>query len=408
MNPLYNIAISTYRAAAKIVSKRNDKARKMIVGQASTFEYLNHNIDKDAEYIWIHASSLGEFEQGRPLIEMIKKNQPGQKILLTFFSPSGYEVRKDYDQVDAVCYLPFDMPRNVHRFLDIVKPKMAIFIKYEFWGNYLQELRRRNIPTYLISAIFRPTQSFFKFYGGMFRNMLKCYTTIFVQDESSKDLLASIGTTQVEVMGDTRFDRVTDILAGCRPFPIVEAFAKGHFTLIVGSSWLPDEEVYMQFVNEHPDVKLIIAPHELSDEAIESVSRQIKGKVSLYTHSTVENVTDADCLIIDCYGILASCYRYGSVAYVGGGFGVGIHNINEAAVYGIPVVFGPNYHKFKEAHDLISLSGAFSVESKEQFNDLMIKFIEDKDYLFTHGKIAGDYIQENLGATQRIYDNIFK
>ena len=408
MNPLYNLAISSYRLAVKLAAHKNEKAAKMLAGQARTFPTLSQAIHPGDSYIWIHASSLGEFEQGRPLIEMIKRNHPEQKILLTFFSPSGYEVRKAYKGADIICYLPFDTPGNVSRFLDLVHPAMAVFIKYEFWGNFLQGLHSRHIPTYIISAIFRPTQSFFKPWGGMFRKMLKCYTTIFVQDQPSLDLLATIGIHNVKIYGDTRFDRVTDILASAHPFPLIERFAADSFTLIMGSSWQPDEDIVIPYFNAHPGMKLIIAPHEFDDIRLEDIRSKISRPSVLYSHATEENIADAGCLIIDCFGILSSCYRYAQVAYIGGGFGVGIHNINEAAVYGIPVIFGTNYHKFKEAHDLIDREGAFSVNSEAEFAALMERFCCEEQFLKQHGKVAGDYIHSQLGATRRIYDDIIK
>ena len=408
MNLLYNIAISAYKLCVNIVAHRNEKAKKMLAGQSQTFKIIQDKIDPNERYIWIHASSLGEFEQGRPFIELIKRNNPQQKIILTFFSPSGYEVRKNYTEADIICYLPFDLPGNVTRFLDLVNPEMAVFIKYEFWGNYLEQLYKRDIPTYLISAIFRPTQLFFKPYGGMFRNMLKCYTAIFVQDEESSKLLSSIGIHNMKITGDTRFDRVTDILSICKKLPLVENFSKNStFTLIAGSSWQADEDIFIPFFNSHPEVKLIIVPHELSEERINSIKSHITRPTLLYSQADENSVKKADCLIIDCYGILSSCYRYANVAYIGGGFGVGIHNINEAAVYGIPVIFGPNYNKFKEAHDLIASGGGFSIDNPGDFSKLMTSFITDNEYLKTHGKVAGEYIKNNLGATKRIYNYIF-
>lgn len=408
MNLLYNIAISAYRLGVKIAAHRNEKARKMLAGQSRTLKTLQEKIDPDEKYIWIHASSLGEFEQGRPFIELIKKNNPNQKIILTFFSPSGYEVRKNYPGADIICYLPFDLPGNVTKFLDTIKPAMAIFIKYEFWGNYLEQLKKRDIPTYLISAIFRPTQIFFKPYGKIFRNMLKCYTAIFVQDEKSSNLLSSVGIHNMKITGDTRFDRVSDILSVCKKLPVIESFSRqSPFTLIAGSSWQADEDIFIPFFNSHPEIKLIIAPHELSNERLNNIQSRITRPVILYSQANENSVEKADCLILDCFGILSSSYRYANVAYVGGGFGVGIHNINEAAVYGIPVIFGPNYGKFKEAHDLIISGGGFSINNSADFSKLMASFITDKDYLKTHGKVAGEYIKSNIGATKRIYNYIF-
>lgn len=408
MNFLYNIAISAYRLGVNVVAHRNEKAKKMLAGQSQTLKVIQEKIKPDEKYIWIHASSLGEFEQGRPFIELIKRNNPQQKIILTFFSPSGYEVKKNYPNADIICYLPFDLPRNVTRFLDLIKPSMAVFIKYEFWGNYLEQLKKRNIPTYLISAIFRPTQLFFKPYGGMFRNMLKCYTAIFVQDEKSNQLLSSIGIHNMKITGDTRFDRVTDILSVCKKLPLVESFSQqSPFTLIAGSSWQADEDIFIPYFNSHPEMKLIIAPHELSTERLDNIKSRITRPVILYSQADEDSIKKADCLILDCFGILSSSYRYADVAYIGGGFGVGIHNINEAAVYGIPVIFGPNYSKFKEAHDLIASGGGFSINDSDYFSKLITSFITDKDYLKIHGKVAGDYIRNNIGATKRIYNYIF-
>lgn len=408
MNFIYNIAISAYKLGVNVVAHRNVKAKKMLAGQSQTLKVIQEKINPKEKYIWIHASSLGEFEQGRPFIELVKRNNPSQKIILTFFSPSGYEVRKDYPNADIICYLPFDLPGNVTRFLDLVKPCMAVFIKYEFWGNYLEQLQKRNIPTYLISAIFRPTQLFFKPYGGMFRNMLKCYTAIFVQDEKSSELLSSIGIHNMKIMGDTRFDRVTDILSICKKLPVVDSFSRqSPFTLIAGSSWQADEDIFIPFFNSHPEIKLIIAPHELSEERLNNIKSRLARPFILYSQADEASVKNADCLILDCFGILSSSYRYADVAYIGGGFGIGIHNINEAAVYGIPVIFGPNHGKFKEAHDLIASGGGFSIDNSEDFSKLMTSFITDKDYLETHGKVAADYIKNNIGATKRIYNYIF-
>ena len=409
MNIFYNLAISAYALGAKLIAHRNKKAALMVEGQARTFETLKEKIDSGERCVWIHASSLGEFEQGRPLIEKIRRQHPELKILLTFFSPSGYEVRKNYSGADVICYLPFDTPGRVRRFLQLARPEMAIFVKYEFWGNYLQELQRLGVPCYIISSIFRPGQIFFRPWGGMFRTMLRRFSHIFVQDDDSLRLLAGIGVENMTVAGDTRFDRVTDILAGCKPFPIVERFtADSVFTLIIGSSWQPDEDIVIPYFNSHPGMKLIIAPHEFDTPRLQALIERIERPVRLYSEATEENVAGCDCLIIDCFGILSSCYRYAQVAHVGGGFGVGIHNVNEAAVYGIPVTFGPNYHKFREARELVACEGGFEVADKSAFDSLMNRFMSDPAYLSKHGKIAGDYIHRHLGATQKIYDFLKK
>lgn len=412
MNCLYNLGIALYGAAARIAALRSDKVRKMIKGQSETFGYLSRVIDRKDKYIWVHVSSLGEFEQGRPLIEMIKRDNPSCKILLTFFSPSGYEVRKNYEGVDAVCYLPFDTPRNVRRFLNAVDVEIAFFVKYEFWGNYLEELRRRYISTYLISSIFRPTQSFFKWWGGMFRNMLRCYRHIYVQDEQSQQLLAGIKVRNVTVAGDTRFDRVTDIMRSTVELPIIERFkCDAQHMIVVGSSWAADEEMYASWVNEHKDVKVIIAPHQFDKSRLESLLQQFDNSMLLSEYEKLTpdalEVANVKCLIIDCFGLLSSIYRYGDIAYIGGGFGAGIHNINEAAVYGMPVIFGPKYHKFKEANDLIDRGGGFTISSREECEQVLTTLITNVDRLKQSSTIAGNYIKENLGATQHIYDDLF-
>ncbi len=409
MDPIYNIGIAAYRNGVRLAATRSRKAKLMLRGQRRTFRTLRRRLDPAGGYIWFHASSLGEFEQGRPLIEMIKREQPGARILLTFFSPSGYEVRKNFSQVDTVVYLPFDLPGNVKKFLDIVKPTLAIFIKYEFWGNYLQALKRRGVPTYIISAIFRPGQIFFRPWGGMFRKMLKCFDTLFVQNEQSRDLLAKIGIDNVIIAGDTRFDRVADVRAAAKEFPLIAKFTEGSkFTLVLGSSWPPDEDIVIPYFNQHRgEVKLIIAPHEFDRHRLHVMLSKIARPVRLYSEATPQNIKGIDCLIIDSFGLLSSLYRYGDAAYIGGGFGAGIHNINEAAVYGIPVVFGPKHHKFQEASDLIACDGAMSIGNADEFAASMDALLENKAVRARSGKAAGDYIQSHLGGTRLIYDTIF-
>lgn len=410
MNFVYNLAISAYSLGAKLAAKKNEKIKKMVVGQNETFRLLEKHRDDISGCVWIHAASLGEFEQGRPLIERIRAERPNEKILLTFFSPSGYEVRKDYKGVDLVCYLPFDKPRNVKRFLDLANPRMAVFVKYEFWGNYLGQLKKRCVPTFIISSIFRKSQMFFKPWGGMFRRMLRCFDTIFVQEENSKVLLSGIGVKNVVVTGDTRFDRVSDILASNKHFDILDSFtsADDRPMLMTGSSWQPDEDIIIPYFNAHPEMKLVIAPHEFDESRLAEIIGKIKRPVARYTQ--IKNAEDAgkyDCLIIDCFGILSSCYAYAQAAYIGGGFGVGIHNLNEAAVYGIPVIFGPNYQKFKEAVDLIACGGGFSITDANDFSKVFTRMLTDKSSLRESGKRAGNYIKSKLGATDRIYRQIF-
>lgn len=407
MNILYNFGIYTYKQLVNIASFRNLKARKMKQGHKEIFHYLAQNADPEGGYIWIHASSLGEFEQGRPIIEAIKAHYPEQKIAITFFSPSGYEVRKNYPKADLICYLPFDLPNNVNRFLNILKPKQAIFIKYEFWGNYLNALAKRNIPTYIISAIFRPSQIFFRPYGGYFRKILQNFEHLYVQDENSKKLLKDIGITKVSVTGDTRFDRVLEICSQAKELPLIEQFSKEKFTLIAGSSWPKDEEIFIDYFNRHPEMKLIIAPHEIHEEHIQFILSRLNRTTIRYTQADEKNIQKADCIIIDCFGLLSSIYRYGQVAYVGGGFGAGIHNVPEAAVYSIPVIFGPNHKKFKEAKELIIAGGGFSISKSEDFKLVMDRLLKNKEFLSKAGITAGQYIQNNSGASKKILKELY-
>ena len=411
MDPIYNLGVATYRNIVRLgAAFRKPKAKLMLRGQRRCFRTLQRKLDPSGGYIWIHASSLGEFEQGRPLIEMIKREQPDARILLTFFSPSGYEVRKNFSKVDTVVYLPFDLPGNVKQFLDLVQPSLAIFVKYEFWGNYLNALKRRGVPTYIISSIFRPKQIFFRPWGGIFRKMLKCFDTIFVQNEESRELLAGIGfKDNVIIAGDTRFDRVADVKAAAREFPLVAKFVeKAPFTLVMGSSWPPDEDIVIPYFNAHREMKLIIAPHEFDRHRLHTLMSKLSRPARFYSEATQQNIESADCLIIDSFGLLSSLYRYGQAAYIGGGFGAGIHNINEAAVYNIPVIFGPKYQKFQEAFDLIALDGAMSIHDSDTFSAAMDPLLENEPLRLKCGKAAGDYIQSHLGGTKLIYDHIFK
>lgn len=414
MNPLYNVGLHLYRFGAKIAATRSQKIKKMVVGQRAAFDYLSRRVGPGEDWIWIHAASLGEFEQGRPLIEMIKERRPSTKILLTFFSPSGYEVRKDYGHADAVCYLPFDTPGLSRRFLDIVNPSMAIFIKYELWGNYLTQLRSRGIPAYLVSAIFRPQQSFFKWWGVWFRQMLGCLTKIYVQDSRSVELLAGIGVTNVAKTGDTRIDRVSDIKNHPLKVPEIACFGEdASLRLVVGSSWEADEDVYMPWLNAHPEVKAIIAPHEFDDDRLVKLIDRVDGKAVLLSQwrAMVESgdgdVAQVRAVIVDSFGQLSSLYRLADVAYIGGGFGRSIHNINEAAVYGIPVVFGPRHGKFKEAADLLACGGAFSAADAAGISAALDSLAADPSLRRRAGEAAGAYVDSHLGATAYIYDDIF-
>lgn len=375
----------------------------MVEGEKNALSVLQQRIDPQAKYIWFHAASLGEFEQGRPLIELIRKRYPQYKILQTFFSPSGYEVRKDYKGADVVCYLPLDTPRNVHRFIDAAHPCMAFFVKYEFWKNYLGELHRRQIPAYSVSSIFRPNQIFFRWYGICYRDVLKCFTHLFVQNEESVRLLEKIGVTATTIVGDTRFDRVLDICSRVKELPLVKMFkGENNYTLVAGSSWAPDEDIFIPYFNTHPEMKLIIAPHVIEESHLQEIETKLQRPSVRYTQATEKSICQADCLIIDCFGILSSIYRYGEVAYIGGGFGVSIHNTLEAAVYAIPVIFGPNNHKFLEAQGLKSCHGGFEIQSEIDFCRLMDKFFSDKYSLKVAGEAAGNYVKDNAGALEKI------
>ncbi len=410
MNFLYNIAMAATGWGMRLASPWHHKARLTVQGQARTVPYLKDTLDPDGGYIWIHAASLGEFEQGRPLIEKIREEQPDAKILLSFYSPSGYEVRKGYDKVDAVCYMPIDTPRRVKEFLDVVRPMMAIFVKYEFWGNFLEQLKQRNVPTYIISSIFRPNQSFFKHWGGMFRKMLGCFTHLYVQDYESRELLHGIGIDNVTVCGDTRLDRVLQIKAQSQEFPSIAAMTSGDkLTLVMGSSWQPDEDIIIPYFNSHPEMKLIIAPHEFDESRLEAMMARIKRPVARYTKlDQVDDPSQLDCMIIDCFGILSSLYRYGDVAYVGGGFGSGIHNVPEAAVYGIPVIFGPRHEKFREALELKECGGGFAIDNASQCNDILDRLLGDTNALKQAGSAASNYIGRHTGATERIFHDLLK
>lgn len=408
---MYNLILYIYAFGAWVLSFFDKKVKKMIEGQRQTEDILQKGIQPQDSVVWFHAASLGEFEQGRPLMERLRREHPEYKILLTFFSPSGYEVRKNYEGADVICYLPFDTPRRVRRFLKLAHPEIALFIKYEFWQNYLMQMHRSGVRVYSISSIFRPNQHFFRFGGNP--KPLRQFNQLFVQNEKSKDLLATLGINNVMVVGDTRFDRVIDISRQAADLPEVETFVKdGSPVFICGSSWQPDEEIYIPYFAAHKDWKLIIAPHVVSDENLKRLEQLLNanGMESVrYTElSEASDVkSDKRVLLVNCYGKLASIYRYATVAAVGGGFGVGIHNLPEAAVYGVPVMFGPNNKKFREAQALLREGGAVEYTDAASFAGTMDKFIADKDALTKAGKIAGDYISNNAGASEKCYKEIF-
>ena len=406
---MYNIIIYLYLLGVAVYSRFNEKVRKMWRGEREAFRILKEKVDHSAEYVWFHAASLGEFEQGRPLMEQLRKEHPEYKILLTFFSPSGYEVRKDYEGADIICYLPLDTITNARRFLRAVRPVMAFFIKYEFWYNYLHILKHRNVPVYSVSSIFRPDQVFFKWYGRQYGRVLNCFTHFFVQNEPSKELLAKIGITCVTVAGDTRFDRVLQIKKAAKQLPIVEAFVHdAPHVFVAGSSWPPDEEIFIKYFNAHPEWKLIIAPHVIGEDHLQQIEKLLEGrKVIRFTvaekslASHLSPLASYDVLIIDCFGLLSSIYHYGQVAYVGGGFGVGIHNLLEAAVWDVPVFFGPNNQKFQEAQGL-KKSGGFEIKDYEDFERLMNRFVTDPAYLKEQGQQAGRFVKGQAGTTEKV------
>ena len=394
---MYNIIMYAIQLGVAIASLFNEKVRKMWRGEREAFRILKEQVDPNAQYVWFHAASLGEFEQGRPIIERLRQEHPEYKILLTFYSPSGYEVRKNYQGADIICYMPIDTVTNARRFLRLIRPCMAFFIKYEFWYNFLHILKHRNVPTYSVSSIFRPNQVFFRWYGKNYGRVLRCFTKFFVQNEQSKELLNSIGITEVEITGDTRFDRVLQIKEAAKELPVVEALASGRL-FVAGSSWLPDEEIFIKYFNEHRDWKLIIAPHVIGEDHLQQIEKLLEGrKVIRYTQadSQRDSLKDAEVLIIDCY-------RYGQVAYVGGGFGVGIHNLPEAAVWDIPVFFGPNNERFQEAQELKQNGGGLEIHNYEEFAARMDELTADPTSILKRGEAAGGYVKGNAGATEII------
>ena len=428
---MYNIVITLYLIGVAIASLFSEKVRKMWRGERRTIQHLKEHVDPDAKYIWVHAASLGEFEQGRPIIERIKATYPEYKILLTFFSPSGYEVRKNYEGADIICYLPLDTIRNSRRFLRAVRPVCALFIKYEFWYNYLHILKHRQVPVYSVSSIFRPEQIFFRWYGHQYSRVLKCFTHFFVQNEVSKQLLEEkLKITAVTVTGDTRFDRVISISEQATALPLIERFCSGSRVFGAGSSWQPDEEVFIPYFSaEYREQrkeengkgkaegrkredrwKLVIAPHVIGEDHLQQIERMLRQahltplRYSTLTSSHDEHgeAIDADVLIIDCFGLLSSVYRYADVAYVGGGFGVGIHNLLEAAVWGTPVFFGPNNARFQEAQELKACGGGIEITSAESFRTEMDSLLADTAALQARGSAAGEYVRSHAGATEAI------
>lgn len=402
-----------YLCAVAVLSLFDRKVRAMWRGERRAIGTIKSKLDPQAKYVWVHAASLGEFEQGRPIIEHIKQKYPQYKVLLTFFSPSGYEVRKDYEGADIICYLPLDTFRNARRFLNAIHPVCALFIKYEFWYNYLHILKHRGVPVYSVASIFRPDQIFFKWYGKGYGKVLKCFTHFYVQNEQSKQLLATLGIDNVSVTGDTRFDRVIAIAEQAQKIEAVERFLasnKGKKVFVAGSSWQPDEEIFIPYFKSHDNWTLIIAPHVIGEEHLRGIEALLERNG--YSHQRYTELADAkatpvtgngrNALIINCFGLLSSIYRYADVTYVGGGFGVSIHNLPEAAVWGKPVIFGPENSKFAEAQGLKACGGGIEITDYRTFSAIMDKFGTDAEYLAECSKAAHDYVESKAGATKAV------
>lgn len=408
MKLLYNISINLYTSLIYIASIFNKKAKLWVNGRKDIFMKLEKAIPKNTKTAWFHVSSLGEFEQGRPLIEAFKKQYPKHKILITFFSPSGYEIRKNYEQADYIFYLPTDTKRNAKRFINIVNPDVVFWIKYDFWYHYINTLKRKRVPTFLISAIFRNDQLFFKQYGKWYKTILETFEHIFVQNESSRKILEDAGIKNVTVSGDTRFDRVYQISQQAKSFPIVEKFKQDKQIFIAGSSWPKDEELIVRYINTsaNRNIKYIIAPHEIKKENIDRIANSINTNLIRYSEANQDNAANAQILIIDNIGMLSSLYQYADIAYIGGGFGKSIHNTQEPAIWGVPVIFGPkNHHKFREAVDLINMGAAFCIHNYDEFNNIVTELIDNHKKREKCSDISKQYMQSMIGATDIIIKN---
>ncbi|MCF8363457.1 MAG: 3-deoxy-D-manno-octulosonic acid transferase [Prolixibacteraceae bacterium] len=408
MKFLYNIGILTYWFLVRVASLKNPKAKRFIKGRKHLLRNLKQEFKDVNNVVWVHCASLGEFEQGRPLIDNIKESFPDKKILLTFYSPSGYEVRKDYPKADYVYYLPIDTPRNARRFIKYVKPETAFFIKYEYWINLLRNLKKNNIPVYFVSSIFRRKQLFFKKHGKWYRKALKLATHFFVQNSISGKLLKSIGINNYTITGDTRFDRVAKIAQNASPLPVVENFCNNHQVIVAGSSWKAEEALILQYLRTNKKVKVILAPHEVKEENINRIMQQFGDIAILHSQARNKDISNKQVLVIDGYGLLTSLYQYGTLAVIGGGFGVGIHNTLEAATYGMPIIFGNNYRKFKEAIDLVRINCAFPVNNIEEFNTTLNHLLNKPDLTKNISEKSANYVVENIGATQKIINHVYQ
>lgn len=406
---LYNLSIFIYSVLIKLASPFNLKARQINKGRQRTFKELASQINHQKPLIWVHCASLGEFEQGRPLIEAIKKDHPNYQIFLTFFSPSGYEIRKNYDLADYICYLPADTRSNAKKLIKLINPEKVFFVKYEFWFHYINELKKKNIPLYLVSAIFRENQLFFKNspWARWYRKMLLGFTHFFVQDDQSVALLATLGIKNTSRAGDTRFDRVAGIARNGKQLPLIEKFKADQLLVVAGSSWKPDEELLAGYIHAHPDIKFIIAPHETKKMNIDRLKNLLKTSVVCYTEANSETIQNHQVLIIDTIGLLSSIYRYANVAYIGGGFGVGIHNTLEAAIFGMPILFGPNYLKFNEATSMVKLQVAYPVNNFDELNSILGNLLSDASTRESIASRCINYTEQNLGATKTIMNSVF-
>ncbi len=405
---LYHLAIKLYWISAKVISPFNEKAAGFTRGRKAVIEQLKKRVPSGKKVIWIHCASLGEFEQGRPLIEAWKEQFPEDFILLTFFSPSGYEVRKNFPIADYVAYLPVDTKKNVRRFLQAVNPDKAVFIKYEFWLNYIDALYEREIPLYLVSGIFRRSQHFFRWYGSPFLGRLRKFRHFFVQNEESASLLDAAGIKNYTVTGDTRFDRVAAIASKTKEFDELKAFCENSVVIIAGSTWPAGEKLFAAHIVHQTgkDLKLIIAPHMVNQSHMQQLRNLLPDDTVFWTTASEDKIRNARVLVVDTIGILSSLYQYGDIAYIGGGFGKGIHNTLEAATFNLPVVFGPNHQRFQEAKDLIDRGGAFSVKNSEEFSARINELVASKDFREKAGNAAGNYVRENTGSTSTIISMI--
>ncbi len=406
---VYSFLLTLSWFVLKIVALFSSKIKLFVSGRKKTFADLRNKIHPDAKSIWMHVASLGEYEQGLPILEQLKSIYPDYKFVLTFFSPSGYEVKKNAAVADAIVYLPMDTMGNAKKFLDMVRPELAVFIKYEIWPNYLYELSKRKIPTVLASAIFSKRQVFFSPFGGFMRKSLRAFSHFFVQEDHSKTLLSSIGFENVTVSGDTRFDRVREILERDNRLDFMDNFKGDNFCIVAGSTWPEDEKILIEFINtSKEDLKFVLAPHEVKKNHVDAIIEQLLKKTVRYSEITTNNISNFQVLVVDTIGLLTKIYSYANLAYVGGGFATGLHNTLEPAAFGIPVVVGPKYHGFKEAEDLVAKGGIISIGNQQGFDSTMNKMITDETFLKECGMVNSNYLEKNVGATDIIVTHIRK